>query len=163
MFPSGNWKRETLSLYNLWQQQVATAKRFPWIELAICWCLTWKRTVHLQAWLFEKAWEISCQLVRASDRSWNRETHEKVVRLGKSEWFIRRIALSSFWAKRQFLETPRNVSGPKPNFGIKTCWIVAQFLAHKPVNFASFSDNFNVSFSKLLKLSSWIRCKGGNL
>ena len=41
---------------------------------------------------------------------------------------------------RTFLETPRNFSGPKPNFGIKTCWIVAQFLAHKPVNSASLSD-----------------------
>ena len=25
---------------------------------------------------------------------------------------------------RPFLETPRNISGPKPNLGIKTCWIV---------------------------------------
>ena len=83
--------------FALCQQQVATAKHFPWIELAVYWCLTWKRTLQLQAWSFEKAWEIRCQLVRASDRSWNRETHEKVVRLGKSEWFIRRIALSSFY------------------------------------------------------------------
>ena len=97
LFPSGSWKRETLSLHNLWQQQVATAKRFLWIELAIYWYLTWKRTLQLQAWPFEKAWEISCQLVRAWDRSWNRETHEKVGRLGKSEWFIWRIALSSFY------------------------------------------------------------------
>ena len=36
-----------------------------------------------------------------------------------------------------FLERPGNFSGTKANFEIKTCWIVAQFLAHKPVNFAS--------------------------
>ena len=29
-------------------------------------------------WLFEKAWEISPQLVRAWDRLWNCETHDKV-------------------------------------------------------------------------------------
>ena len=32
----------------------------------------------------ERAWKISCQLVRTWDRSWNRENHDKVVRLGKS-------------------------------------------------------------------------------
>ena len=41
--------------------------------------------LHLQNFfrvrLCEKAWEISCQLVRAWDRLWNGETHGKVVRL----------------------------------------------------------------------------------
>ena len=32
-----------------------------------------------------------------------------------------------------FLERPGIFSGLKVNFKIKTCWIVAQFLAHKPV------------------------------
>ena len=32
-----------------------------------------------------------------------------------------------------FLERPEIFSGLKVNFKIKTCWIVAQFLAHKPV------------------------------
>ena len=35
-------------------------------------------------WLFEKAWEISCQHMRAWDRLWNCETHNKVVSLGTS-------------------------------------------------------------------------------
>lgn len=52
--------------------------------------LTWKQTLRFQhffiVWLFEKVWEISCQLARAWDTSWNHETHDKVVRLGKSEW-----------------------------------------------------------------------------
>ena len=39
-----------------------------------------------------------------------------------------------------FLERPGNFSGPQSNIQIKTCGIVAKFLAHKPVNFAS--DNF---------------------
>lgn len=43
----------------------------------------------------------------------------------------------------------------KANFKIKTFWIAAQFLAHKPVNFAFLTDSFSVSFLKLLK------CKHG--
>ena len=35
--------------------------------------------------------------------------------------------------------------------------MVAQFLAHKPVNSASLTDSFIVSFSKLLKLWSWMQ------
>ena len=33
-----------------------------------------------------------------------------------------------------FLEKPGNFSGPKKNFKIKTCLMVAQGLPHKPVN-----------------------------
>ena len=44
-----------------------------------------------------------------------------------------------------------NFSGQKANFDVKTCSIVAQFQAHKLVNFASLTDSFIVSFSKLLK------------
>ena len=40
----------------------------------------------------------------------------------------------------------RNFSGPKANFKIKICWIVAQF-GHKPVNFASLTDSFVLTFS----------------
>ena len=47
----------------------------------------------------------------------------------------------------------------KAKFEIKACWIVAQFLAHKPVNFASLTDSFSVSFSKLLKLWSWMKTR----
>ena len=36
-----------------------------------------------------------------------------------------------------FLKSLGTFSGPKANFKLKTCWIVAQFLAHKPVNIAS--------------------------
>ena len=48
-----------------------------------------------------------------------------------------------------FLERPGNVSGPKANFKFKTFWKVAQFLAYKPLNFASWTVSFIVSFSKL--------------
>ena len=52
-----------------------------------------------------------------------------------------------------FLERPGNFSGPKaPIFKSETCSKVAQFLAHKSVNFASLNDSFIVSFSKLMKL-----------
>ena len=56
-----------------------------------------------------------------------------------------------------FLERPGNFSGPKANFKMKTCWIVAQFLAHKQVNFASLIDSFIVLFSNRLKLWSWMQ------
>ena len=58
-----------------------------------------------------------------------------------------------------FPERLGNVSGSKANFKIKTYWIVSQFLAHKPVKFASLTDSFVVSFSKLLKLWSWIQTR----
>ena len=54
-----------------------------------------------------------------------------------------------------FLERPGNFSDPKGNFEIKTCYTVAQFLAHKPVSFASFTYSCIVLISKLLKLRSW--------
>ena len=58
-----------------------------------------------------------------------------------------------------FLERSRNFFGPEANFEIKTCWIVAQFLAHKPANFASLTDSFILSFSKLLRLWSWMQAR----
>ena len=43
-------------------------------------------------------------------------------------------------------------------FQIQTFWIVAQFLARKPVNFASLlSDSFIVLVSKFLKLWTWMQ------
>ena len=56
-----------------------------------------------------------------------------------------------------FLKKPGNFSGPKANFKIKICWIVAQFLAHKPVNIALLTDKFILSFSKLLEPWSWMQ------
>ena len=44
--------------------------------------------------------------------------------------------------KGSFFERPGNFSVPKVKFEIKTCWIVVQFLAHKPVNFTSWTDDF---------------------
>ena len=42
----------------------------------------------------------------------------------------------------------------KANFQIKTCWIVAQFLAHKPVNFAWLTDSFIGSFANYWSLNA---------
>ena len=70
------------------------------------------------------------------------------------------VPLQTVRAWGPFLERPDNFSGPKANFEIKTCWIVAQFLSHKPANFASLTDSFIIAFSKLLKLWSWMQtCK----
>ena len=63
------------------------------------------------------------------------------------------------WTKLRdrFLERPGKFSGAKANFKITTCWIVAQFLAHKPFNFVSLTDSFIVLFSKLLDFWSWMQ------
>ena len=47
---------------------------------------------------------------------------------------------------RSLSRKARNFSGPKANFKIKICSIVAQF-GHKPVNFASLTDSFVLTFS----------------
>ena len=56
-----------------------------------------------------------------------------------------------------FLKRPGYFSGAKANFKTKTGWIVPQFLAHKPVNFALLTDTFIISFSKLLEPWSWMQ------
>ena len=50
-----------------------------------------------------------------------------------------------------FLQEPGNFSRPKAHFEVKTCklLIVAQFLAHKPVNFASLTDVFILPIFKI--------------
>ena len=63
-------------------------------------------------------------------------------------------------SRGSFLERPGNFSGPKENFIVKTGWIAAQFLAHKPVNCASLTDRFIlISFSKLLEPWSWMQTR----
>ena len=52
-----------------------------------------------------------------------------------------------------FLERLGNLSD------LKSCWKVAQFLAHGLGGFASLSDNFIISFSKLFKLLSWMQTR----
>ena len=46
----------------------------------------------------------------------------------------------------------RKLFASEGKFKIQTCWIVAPFLANKPVNFASLTDSFISLFSKLSKL-----------
>ena len=58
-----------------------------------------------------------------------------------------------------FLERSGNFSSPNANFELRTSSIVARFLAHKPVSFASFTDTFIVSFSKLLKIWCWMQTR----
>ena len=63
-----------------------------------------------------------------------------------------------------FLERPDNFSGPKAKFEIKKTswqWIVAQFFSHKPVNFASLTDSFFVSFQNYWNFD--FECKHGQL
>ena len=66
----------------------------------------------------------------------------------RSARFTRRFSFSH-WGP--FLERPGKFSGPKANFKITTCWIVAQLLAHKQVNFASLNDGFLVLFLKIIE------------
>ena len=55
-----------------------------------------------------------------------------------------------------FLERPGNFSVPKANFKIQTCLIEAQFLAHKPANFSSLTDSFDLLVSKFFKIETLI-------
>ena len=84
-----------------------------------------------------------------------------------------------FWRFRgPFLERSGNCSRPKANFKIKTCWLVAQFLAHNPFNwnfdrectngkhktafpfsFALLTDSFIVSSLNYWKFDR--ECKNG--
>ena len=61
-----------------------------------------------------------------------------------------------------FLERHGNFLGPKANFIIKTCWILAQFLALKPVQIVSITDSSIVLFSKFLKLWSWMQTQNSS-
>ena len=71
-------KYEKLSLRTWWQRQVAVRPPkvfFGLSRLSISNLET--NPTAPKIWRFEKAWEISCQLVRAWDRSWNRETQSR--------------------------------------------------------------------------------------
>ena len=92
--------RPSRNMRNSKSGRLTKRKRFLCIELAIYRFLTWKQTLHLQffffgLWLFKEVWEISCQLGRAWDRSWNHETHNKVMRLAKSAYRTN-LCLSKF-------------------------------------------------------------------
>jgi len=60
------------------------------------------------------------------------------------------------WTGARFSKGPENQK-------IRICWIVAQFLAHKPVNFASLTDSFIISFSKLSEFWSWMQTQNSFL
>ena len=61
------------------------------------------------------------------------------------------------WTGARFSKGPKNFLGLKANFKIRICWIVAQFLAHKPVNLASLTDSFIISFQNYWNLD--LECK----
>ena len=58
-----------------------------------------------------------------------------------------------------FLESPSNLTGPKSYFEIKVSRKVGRVLTSNEVHFVSLADNFNVKFSKLLKLPSEMKNK----
>ena len=47
-----------------------------------------------------------------------------------------------------------SVSGSKANFKSKTYWIVAQFIAHKPVSCASLTDSFKIIETLMLSANT---------
>ena len=62
-----------------------------------------------------------------------------------------------FGSEARFSKGRKIFSGLKANLKIKTCWIVSQFIAHKPISFALLTDSFIMSFSKLLEPWSWMQ------
>ena len=59
--------------------------------------------------------------------------------------------------QRPISQKTRKLFGPEGKFQKQNLLIVPQFLAHKPIKIASFTDGFIVLFSKLLKLWSWMQ------
>ena len=92
------------------------------------------------------SWEILVNGVLFGSKNHDPISHQKWV-----------IFHTRFQTCGPFLKRPGNFSCPKANFKIKTCWKVAQFVAHKPVNFPSLTDSFIVLLSKSLKLWSWMQ------
>ena len=63
------------------------------------------------------------------DRSFNSFASNMIkLSVNETKWSI-------FLARGPFLENPDNFWGPKANFNIETCLIVAQFQPRKQVNF----------------------------
>ena len=118
-------------------------------------------------WVLEPAGKVEKVYWDRNDRNepaWNIPDTEPLVVLEKQsvdEWVLRFVVFKFLETPSRglFLERSVNFSIPNSNFKIKTCWIVAQFIAHKPVNFASLTDSFIVSFSKLLKLWFWMQTR----
>ena len=86
-----------------------------------------------------------------SFRKWDRPSH--FLRWNPQD----EVVCHRLGSGAHFSKDPENVSGPKANFRVKTCWILAQFLAHKAVQIVSITDSSIVLFSKLLKLD--LECK----
>ena len=68
-----------------------------------------------------------------------------------------RLGVFGYESGVRFSKGSGNFLGPKANFEIKTSWIVAKFLAHKPDDFGLLTDSFLLPFLKLLNLWSWMQ------
>ena len=75
-------------------------------------------------------------------------TSQQLVGLWLEIRLLQTVAKLVEWGP--FLERPRNFLDSKLKVKIKTCWTVAQFLAHKPVNFASLTDSFFCFIFKII-------------
>ena len=116
----------------------------------------WQTSTEIPYW-----WRVSTQIWVVLLIGWEfASSNQKHYRdLGSFYWLNICFIQSEARSRGPFLERVGNFSGPKANFEIKTCWIVARFPAHKPVNLALLTDSFIASFLKLLKLWSWMQTR----
>ena len=127
----------------------------------------WLLIQILDHWVTGESWELFAGLCfHSSQPIIGRHSIER-LHCDVAGWLVlewlrwlppRECFVLSSWGS--FLEGPGNFSGPKAYFIVKTGWIAAQFLAHKPVNFASLTDRFIlISFSNLLEPWSWMQTR----
>ena len=67
--------------------------------------------------------------------------------------------ITQFGSRGPFLESPGNLTDPKPYFEIKISRKVGCVLTTNEVHFVSLADNLTVQFSKLLKFRSGMENK----
>ena len=86
------------------------------------------------------SWRVTTQILLVLLIGWEfASSSRKHYRdLGSFDWLTICFIQSEARSRDPFLERAGHFSGPKEKYEIKTCWIVAQFHAHKPFNFASF-------------------------
>ena len=84
-----------------------------------------------------------------SRQEWFYHVHNDLIPGYQRVLFLARDLTETGACLSKGLETFR---AQKANFKIKTCRMVAQFLAYKPVNLASLTVSYIASFSKLLKI-----------
>ena len=136
-------KLEQVRHIQIFLTNIILFEEFIWCESGFSFFFSWVFIAHLST-----VSNLNNQIMTPESGIMDGQGQNKVHRLPRL--FFPRLLWArlahrfSFWPLGPFLERPGN-------FKITTCWIVAQFQAYKPVNFASLNDSFLVSFLKIIE------------